>query len=62
MDERIHKLEIDVAVMNTKLATLATKEDLQKAINDATSKYVGWMFVIFATFTGVVTAIKFLWH
>ncbi len=58
LKKQVSKLETDMAVLK---ATIATKEDLHKEINGATSKFVGWMFLIFGAFTAVVTAIKYLW-
>lgn len=56
--ESVSLLETQMAVLR---ATVATKEDLHKELHAATTKYVGWMFVLLAAFTGIVTAIRFLW-
>jgi hypothetical protein len=58
LKKQVTSLATDIAVLK---ATVATKEDLHKEISGATSKFVGWMFLIFGAFTAVVTAIKYLW-
>lgn len=68
LEARVKALEDATLVTRDRLARIearlesfptifATKEDLHREINAATSKFVGWMFTIFTLYVGVMSGI-----
>jgi len=57
---QVSRLESAVELIKANMTNMATREDLHREISAATARFVSWMFLIFAAFTGFVTVIRFL--